>query len=237
MQLAIPEIEIDDRPVMVDEGTDVFVPAGAKKVTIDAYALTYGMGNPRISYYLEGFDAEPISTTKHDLDSVVYTNLDGGRYVFHLNVVDDETGEVQRSETINIVKESSLYESILFWIGTTVVSVLIISLLMWNQFRKKTQELLRKQEEYKKFIDQIMHTFAKCVDLRDTQNQGHSFRVALYTRMLAEKLKDIRGYSQEQIDEFYRIALLHDIGKINIPDRILNKTERLGDKESERNPA
>lgn len=231
VQLAIPEIEIDDRHVNVSEGADVFIPAGAKKVTIDAYALTYGMGNPRISYYLEGFDEEPISTTKHDLRRVVYTNLDGGKYVFHLNVVDDETGEIQRSETINIVKESSLYESILFWISTTIVSVLIISLIMWNEFRKKTEDLLRKQEEDKQFIDQIMHTFAKCVDLRDTQNQGHSFRVALYTRMLAEKLSDVRGYSKEQIDEFYHIALLHDIGKINIPDRILNKTERLNDEE------
>ncbi len=230
-QLVIPAIGVDNTTISTRGLEEVSVPAGSQRITINMFAITFGLSNPRISYYLEGFDEKPIYTTKQDMEPVVYTNLDGGKYVFHLNLLNNETGAVERSTEIKIVKESSVYESILFWIILSAISVGIISFAMWRHFDKSTKLLLEKQEEDRKFIEQIMHTFAKCVDLRDTQNQGHSFRVAYYTRMLAEKLAQKRGYSKEQIDEFYHIALMHDIGKINIPDKILNKTERLDDEE------
>ncbi len=230
-QLIIPAIGVDNTTISTRGLDEIYVPAGAQRITINMFAITYGLSNPRISYYLEGFDEKPIYTTKQDMKPVVYTNLDGGKYVFHLNFLNNKTGEVESSTEIKIVKEASVYESVLFWIILSAVLVGIISFAMWRHFDKRTKLLLEKQEEDRKFIEQIMHTFAKCVDLRDTQNQGHSFRVAYYTRMLAEKLAQKRGYSKEQIDEFYYIALMHDIGKINIPDKILNKTERLDDEE------
>ena len=229
--LSIPSVVIDDNEEYIKDGEIISIPAGSKRLEINAYALTYGLGNPRISYWLEGFEKGPIYTTKQDLKTIVYTNLDGGKYTFHLNVIDNITGKVDKTAEIKIVKESSIYENLAFWIIFMALLVLLITFIIWNHFRKRTLALLKKQEEDKEFIDQIMHTFAKCVDLRDTQNQGHSFRVAYYSRMLAEKLADKRGYTKDQIDEIYHIALMHDIGKINIPDVILNKTERLNDEE------
>lgn len=231
VKLAIPSVEIDDRVVPVKEGQIISIPAGSQRIVIDAYALTFGLSNPRIRYYLEGFDKEPINTTKQEMKAVMYTNLDGGKYQFHLEVIDDETGEVEKSLVIPIIKEASVYENVGFWIALMAVSILVIIIVMYRHFMKKEAILLAKQEEDQKFIDQIMHTFAKCVDMRDTQNRGHSFRVAYYTRLLAKKLADKRGYSGEQIQEFYNIALLHDIGKISIPDAILNKPQRLNDEE------
>ena len=102
---------------------------------------------------------------------------------------------------------------------------------MLRFFREKNKKLLEKQKKDRLFIDQIIYTIAKCIDMRDSQNRGHSFRVAYYTRMLAQKLKEKRGYTDEQINEFYNVALVHDIGKLSIPDRILNKPERLNDDE------
>lgn len=231
VRLVIPSVEVDDRVVPVRMGEIVSLPAGSRRLIINAYALTYGLSNPRISYYLEGFDEEPIPTTKQEMQPVIYTNLDGGRYVFHLNVINDETGRIEKTTSITINKESSPYESIWFWAVLMVVSVALVAFVIYRHFQKKNRELLEKQEEDRKFISQIMHTFAKCIDMRDSQNRGHSFRVAYYTRLLAEKLREKRGYTDEQIDEFYNIALLHDIGKLSIPDRILNKPERLNDEE------
>ena len=76
-------------------------------------------------------------------------------------------------------------------------------------------------------IGQLSKTFAKCIDIKDTYTNGHSFRVAKYTKWIAEKM----GYSEARVEEFYNIALLHDIGKIGIPDKILNKPEGLDDEE------
>ncbi len=231
--LSLPSVEIDDVQVSVHEGEPVSMPAGSRRLVINAYALTYGLGNPRVSYWLENFDEGPILSTKSELKPVSYTNLDGGRYVFHLNVLDDRTGEIKKTASIEIVKETSVYESIIFWILVMTAGLAAVSFIIWKYFQKRTQALIRKQQEDQAFIDQIMHTFAKCVDLRDTENQGHSFRVAYYSRLLAEKLAARRGYDREKINEIYHIALVHDIGKINIPDAILNKGASLNDEEFE----
>ena len=92
---------------------------------------------------------------------------------------------------------------------------------------KRTEALMKKQEENKKFIDEMVAAFAMCVDVKDKYTNGHSFRVAEYTKMFAEKM----GYSKDELDDIHRIALLHDIGKISTPIDILNKPGKLTDDE------
>ncbi len=231
IKLVIPAVDIDDREIVLREEDTVTIPAGSKRLAINAYALTYGLSNPTLCYWLEGFDLEPIITSGHEMDKIVYTNLDGGSYTFHFELLDDLTQEPVQSVSLNIDKERSIYDNFLFWLALIVLTVGITGLIMWKAFSRRQLALLKKQEEDRKLIDQIMHTFAKSIDLRDQQNQGHSFRVAYYTRLLAEELREKRGYTREDIDEFYHIALMHDIGKLSIPDRILNKPERLDDEE------
>lgn len=68
---------------------------------------------------------------------------------------------------------------------------------------------------------------AKAVEAKDKYTNGHSERVARYARLIAEKA----GMSEADQDDIYIIGLLHDIGKIGIPDTVLNKTSRLTDEE------
>ena len=63
--------------------------------------------------------------------------------------------------------------------------------------------------------------------MKDTYTRGHSARVAKYTAMIAAKM----GKTKAEVDEIYNIALLHDIGKIGIPDNILNKPGKLDNDE------
>ena len=231
VNLVIPMIETDDSTLVIEDEEIVTIPAGCRKLTVDIFAITYALNNPRISYYLEGFDPAPIHVTKQEMHPVTYTNLDGGTYVFHLDALDENTGKISKSKTITIKKETSPYESPLFWTALASGVILATILVMWQIFRKKTAALVAQQEEDRQFITQIMHTFANCVDMRDQQNQGHSFRVAYYTRLLAQKLAWKRGYTEDIVHEYYNIALLHDIGKLSIPDAILNKPGRLDDEE------
>ena len=108
-----------------------------------------------------------------------------------------------------------------------LICVAAVALLVWMYFRNRVRQLEKKREEDRKLISQLSRAFAKCIDIKDTYTNGHSFRVAAYTKMIAQKL----GCSDEQIEQYYNIALLHDIGKIGIPDRILNKPEALDDEE------
>ncbi len=65
------------------------------------------------------------------------------------------------------------------------------------------------------------------LDLRDTETQGHSRRVALYARRLAEEI----GVSKVESIDIQRGALLHDIGKIGVSDTILLKPGKLTEEE------
>ena len=63
--------------------------------------------------------------------------------------------------------------------------------------------------------------------MKDKYTNGHSTRVAKFTTMLAKEM----GLDDETVEKYYRIALLHDIGKIGVPPEVLNKNSRLTDEE------
>ena len=111
---------------------------------------------------------------------------------------------------------------------------LIFGIMMKYQSRayeKKEQELdeanAQLEEANERITMQSMYTLAKTIDAKDKYTNGHSMRVAQYSKMLAERMK----FSEEQIDEIYNMAMLHDIGKIGVPDAIINKPSKLTDDE------
>lgn len=225
--LAIPNLVIDDQYFAIGENNTIIVSSNAKRINIYAKAFTYSLYNPKISYYLEGFDDEEIVVNKNDLKAVTYTNLKGGTYTFHLKLLNSLTDEVEQEYTVTIVKQKALSEYIIFWIGLGVViaaALLIISFLL---NRQRLNRVMAKQKENQKLINEMTQVFARCIDMKDEYTRGHSSRVALYTSLIAKQL----GKSDEEVSKIYNIALLHDIGKISIPDKILNKPGKLDDEE------
>ena len=94
-------------------------------------------------------------------------------------------------------------------------------------------ELVRKIEEYNdknsKLTKDVVHALASAIDAKDKYTRGHSARVAEYSRRIAEHA----GKSKKECNEVYYAALLHDVGKIGIPEGIINKKGRLTDEEFE----
>lgn len=70
---------------------------------------------------------------------------------------------------------------------------------------------------------QIIRSYANAVEAKDIYTRGHSDRVALYATQLGRAL----GLSSDELDLLYTAGVLHDIGKIGIPDKILNKPSAL----------
>lgn len=109
-----------------------------------------------------------------------------------------------------------------------VACVIIGFKLTVNKYKEDELEILKdRQQRDKKLIREIIEAFAKVIDMKDSYTQGHSFRVAKYTEMLAREL----GYDEETVEQYYNIALMHDIGKVSIPDQVLNKPGKLTDEE------
>jgi putative nucleotidyltransferase with HDIG domain len=78
-----------------------------------------------------------------------------------------------------------------------------------------------------KAYDETLEGWARALDLHDHETEGHSRRVTELSDLLATKI----GLSREEIAHIRRGALLHDIGKVGIPDSILLKPARLTDSE------
>lgn len=72
------------------------------------------------------------------------------------------------------------------------------------------------------------------IDAKDRYTHGHSERVALISRWIAEKVARIEPLEQEQIHKIYLAGLLHDIGKIGIDEAVLRKQGRLTEQELDR---
>ena len=87
--------------------------------------------------------------------------------------------------------------------------------------------LNEKNDHIRTMSLQTLTTIANMLDAKDPYTEGHSQRVSAYCVQLAEGI----GLSKEEVENLRKIALLHDIGKIGVPDSILNKNARLSDEE------
>lgn len=104
----------------------------------------------------------------------------------------------------------------------------IRSTIELDGYRKDLQRRLdEKTKEMERITIQAIMTVANTVDAKDDYTKGHSMRVAAYSELLAQRL----GWSEEEIQNIYYVAMLHDVGKIGVPDAVLNKPFRLTDVE------
>lgn len=93
--------------------------------------------------------------------------------------------------------------------------------------RNLAAEVERKTQEYAALSLHVVQALAEAIDAKDSYTNGHSSRVAEYAREIARRF----GYAEKQQEEIYMMGLLHDVGKIGIPNSVLNKPGRLTDDE------
>lgn len=95
------------------------------------------------------------------------------------------------------------------------------------EVKKQTKEAEDRREKVERLSEQVILTLAKTIDAKDTYTNGHSERVAQYSREIAKRME----MSEQEQREIYHMGLLHDIGKIGVSDAIINKTGKLTDEE------
>jgi HD-GYP domain-containing protein (c-di-GMP phosphodiesterase class II) len=76
-----------------------------------------------------------------------------------------------------------------------------------------------------------LKALSNSIDAKDQYTRGHSERVALISRWIAERIKEPEPLEKEQIHKIYLAGLLHDIGKIGINEKVLRKTGKLTEAE------
>lgn len=104
---------------------------------------------------------------------------------------------------------------------------LYVASRLYDDIQRQNAQYLREIEEKNREIQRVMldttTTIVNIIDAKDEYTRGHSQRVSEYSAAIAREL----GYSEHEINDVRYVALMHDIGKIGIPDSVLKKPGRL----------
>ncbi len=128
---------------------------------------------------------------------------------------------------ITIQKSHGMEDYSLYKILMIAAIVYVVLLVLYIVIQSRIEGYRQKNEENERIIVQALNTFANFVDAKDHYTQGHSARVAKYSKELARRMRLTKDVQQR----IYYIALMHDVGKIAISEKILNKPERLTQEE------
>ena len=103
---------------------------------------------------------------------------------------------------------------------------------------KHAVELVRLQKDLETMVEEktkenenlfihVVESLADAIDAKDNYTKGHSGRVAVYSKEIARRY----GYDEKHQEQVFMMGLLHDVGKIGVPDEVINKPGRLTDEE------
>ena len=142
-------------------------------------------------------------------------------------------------DTLPIV--TSVVQMFIYGLSLTNISSVIVVIILYfialgdmNRWAEKGESLemehIREQQaRTQRLFDQTAISMIDALDSKEEYTQGHSVRVAKYAKQLAE----LAGKDEKEQNEIYYAGLLHDIGKIGVPDEIINKKGELTPEEYE----
>lgn len=148
--------------------------------------------------------------------------------VIFLTADDDSNTETKGLETgaMDFIRKPFVPEVLLIRVRH-MIDLTRLQADLSHEVEKKTQEVTAQHEKIERISMQIVKALSGAIDAKDTYTNGHSTRVADYSKEIARRA----GLSQEAQNDIYMMGLLHDVGKIGIPDAIINKPAKLTDEE------
>lgn len=179
--------------------------------------------------YLPSTEVQEDIIQPSDIEIGNFQNKRVDFIAYHKTVNDDLTPIEYSNAKLTYHLHKDIFQLPVFWALVGLIGVWFICFVTTLVVGKKTRRLLKQTERDAEIIEQSMSAFMRFIDAKDPSTNGHSMRVAQYARKLAHKL----GMVESECERVYYIALMHDCGKIGIPDAILNKPDKLTEEEFE----
>ena len=232
-RMSVPTVKLDGVVQQPDRNTVLTIPRGTSRIELFPEVINYTIQDPYVGYKMEGFDPDWTIVAQNTLNSIVYTNLPTGEYTFRLAVFDNDQRNIISERTYGMTKVREMYDNnwfIIYILSLPMFAVALTACLLVQRHERKIQAQLAEANRQIEMGKQTVVAIARTVDAKDVRTSEHSKRVAIYSKQIAIDY----GLSEEQVRDIEWSAQMHDIGKIAIPDAILNKTSRLTDEEYEK---
>lgn len=125
--------------------------------------------------------------------------------------------------------KGALYEGIQDYLikGQFDGRILVKSIVFSIERKKSEEEIKNSYQKLQKTLKSTIDTLASIVEIRDPYTSGHQKKVTTLSIAIAEEL----GLSNDKIEAISTAAIIHDIGKINIPPSILARPGKISDLE------
>ena len=205
----------DTEQVTLNYDQDVFSIAFA--------ALSYAAPAENLyRYKLEGFD-EDWNNVDAKRRFAMYTNISPGEYTFRVQGSNKDGVWNEEGVAIKIIITPPWWDT--WWFKSGVL--ITIFTLVFGIYLIRVKSLERSNRELSFAYEATIEGWSRALDLRDHETEGHTQRVT----EMALKLADIMGLSDAEKADLRRGALLHDIGKMGVPDSILHKPGTLTEHE------
>lgn len=234
LRLGVKSLVSGGREYMTEED-DRSISGGTGTVVITPEIINFLPSDPLISWKLQGYDKKWKKAHVSEMSALTYTDLPAGNYTFLLAVRDSDGKIREQMETAFTITEE-LWQRDYFLIYIILVAAVFIGWLAWFITRyvmkrksEKTEQALLLAEQQVRMGNESVIAMTKALFMKDRDTGEHSHRVAYYASKLGEKY----GFSEDEIRNLRKAAILHDIGKIAVPDAVLNKPGKLTDEEYE----
>ena len=226
MQLA--SIKLDGLQQPLAKKGAITVGQGVSRVELSPEILNYTIQEPNVGYKLDGYDSQWTIVPQNSLSNIIYVNLPAGSYTFRLAILDGAGEKVLEERDFDLIKEGEIYEKR----GFTFYMLLVLSLsIIWFTWLTVQRQINNQQIKLNMANETVM-AIANAVDAKDVRTHQHSMRVAEYSEMIAREMNCFPWYKRrKELSNLRKAAQMHDIGKIAIPDSVLNKVGRLTDEE------
>ncbi len=229
-RMSVTGVRTDGEFHRIERNVTTRIDRGTSRLEILPEVINYTIQDPYVGYMLEGFDQQWTIVPQNTLSTISYTNLPTGRFVFHLAVFDNNQESILAERTYSFIKEKAMYDNGWFIVYILTVPMFTVFWVTWMLVRRRQrimEEQLVKAELQAEMGKQTVIAIARTVDAKDERTSEHSKRVAIYS----EKIARAAHMDEKQCQDIKWAAQMHDIGKIAIPDHILNKNSRLTDEE------
>lgn len=181
--------------------------------------------------YLQDISVAQMASRILKLDNGSFSAEENGiHYSVFTNSIRD------RWNAVVVVEDSKLFRAIrirfFIMILLATQTFVLVAFFCFFSYRRMLKHA-RKEDEIRSNLHQLnkdmIMALSHTVDAKDRYTSGHSYRVAKYAMEIARRL----GKSREEQEVIYTAGLLHDLGKIRVPDELINKADKLTESEFE----
>ena len=193
----------------------------AMVVNTDGFLVAHQDETLNGKYIWEVYGPELLDSIRGAKNSRITVRMDGEKVTLFIAPVMDQWYAVIAVRNAELLEGTR--SQLAVNITVSLITFCLIALFYFIGY--KNEQLAGKKVEEMNL--QVITALASAIDAKDPYTRGHSTRVSRYSVLIAEAL----GWDRLRIEDLRFAALLHDIGKIGVPDSILNKPGRLTDVE------